>query len=139
MHHLMTILARRIVMLQSASVTTMLPVKDLQRAREFYEQRLGFAADEVLPDGKVVYLCGGARLALFPREGGTRAEHTAVSFEVTDIGTAIHDLEDRGVRFEDYDYPGLKTVEHICVLGSEKAAWFMDSEGNCLCLHEDMG
>jgi hypothetical protein len=42
----------------------------------------------------------------------------------------------RGVVFEDYDFPNLKTVEHVCVLGSEKAAWFKDTEGNYLCVHE---
>ena len=44
----------------------------------------------------------------------------------------------RGVVFEDYDLPGLKTVGHVCVLGSEKAAWFKDTEGNYLCIHEDL-
>jgi hypothetical protein len=42
------------------------------------------------------------------------------------------------VVFEDYDLPDLKTVNHICVLGSEKAAWFKDTEGNFLCLHQDL-
>jgi len=42
------------------------------------------------------------------------------------------------VVFHDYDLPGLKTVQHVCVLGSEKAAWFSDPEGNILCLHEDL-
>jgi predicted enzyme related to lactoylglutathione lyase len=50
----------------------------------------------------------------------------------------IRELESRGVAFADYDLPGLKTVEHVCVLGSEKAAWFQDPEGNILCLHEDL-
>jgi len=40
---------------------------------------------------------------------------------------------------DDYDLPGFKTVEHVCVLGSERAAWFRDPEGNILCLHEDLG
>jgi len=53
-------------------------------------------------------------------------------------GRAVAELKGRGVRFADYDYPGLKTVEHVCVLGSEKAAWFEDTEGNILCLHEDI-
>jgi hypothetical protein len=57
---------------------------------------------------------------------------------VADIKTAISDLESRGVAFADYDLPGLKTVEHVCVLGAEKAAWFEDPEGNILCLHEDL-
>jgi hypothetical protein len=51
----------------------------------------------------------------------------------------VSSLAARGVVFDDYDLPGLKTVDHVCVLGSEKAAWFRDPEGNILCLHEDVG
>jgi hypothetical protein len=57
---------------------------------------------------------------------------------VEDIAATITDLEKRGVVFSDYDLPGLKTVDHVCVLGAEKAAWFNDTEGNILCLHEDI-
>jgi len=67
-----------------------------------------------------------ARVALVT--GGTRG-----------IGAAISKaLKAAGVTFEDYDFPGLKTVDHVCVLGAEKAAWFKDTEGNYLCLHEDI-
>ena len=125
-------------MLSQAPVTTMLPVRNLQRAREFYEHCLDLGPGELRPDGKVVYRCGGARLALFPKEEGTKAEHTAVSFEVSDIAASVRELEAHGVRFEDYDLPGLKTTDHVCVLGAEKAAWFKDTEGNYLCLHEDL-
>jgi catechol 2,3-dioxygenase-like lactoylglutathione lyase family enzyme len=116
----------------------MLPVKDMARARRFYEQGLGLAPGGMKPDGKFVYLLGGTEIALFPKPEGTRAEHTALSFRVDDIHAAIRALEARGVEFADYDFPGLKTVEHVCVLGSEKAAWFQDPEGNILCLHEDL-
>ena len=61
---------------------------------------------------------------------------TELSFEVGDIGSEIRNLEKRGVAFVDYDLPGVKTVEHVCVLGSQKAAWFEDPHGNILCLHE---
>jgi hypothetical protein len=61
-----------------------------------------------------------------------------MSFEVGDIAARIRELSGRGVTFEDYDLPGLKTVDHVCVLGSERAAWFTDTEGNILCLHEDL-
>jgi catechol 2,3-dioxygenase-like lactoylglutathione lyase family enzyme len=125
-------------MLPCAQVTAMLPVKDLDRARRFYEQQLGLAAGSAKPDGKFVYRCGGTEIALFPRPGGTKAEHTALSFKVHDIRASIRELEARGVRFADYDLPGLKTLEHVCVLGAEKAAWFQDPEGNILCLHEDI-
>jgi len=125
-------------MLSNAPVTTMLPVKDLNRARAFYEGKLGLKPVGLRPDGKFTYDCGGATLALIPKEGGTKADHTAVSFRVPDIAASIAELERAGVRFEDYDFPGLKTVGHVCVLGAEKAAWFLDTEGNILCLHEDL-
>ena len=125
-------------MLSNASVTTMLPVMDMDRAREFYEGRLGLTPGGFRPDGKFVYAVGGSTLALFPKPEGTKADHTAISFRVADIAANIKELEQAGVVFEDYDLPGLKTVEHVCVLGSEKAAWFRDSEGNYLCLHEDL-
>ena len=125
-------------MLAAAPLTTMLPVKDLDRAREFYVNKLGLEAEGLAADGKFLMRAGGTRLALFPKPGGTKADHTAVSFQVRDIAAAIRQLEARGVVFADYDLPGLKTVEHVCVLGSEKAAWFQDPEGNILCLHEDL-
>ncbi len=127
------------IMLATARVTTMLPVVDLQRAREFYEGRLGLRPVGLKADGKFVYEAGSqSQLALFPKEGGTKADHTAVSFEVPDIVAAIAALEGRGVAFEDYDFPGLKTVDHVAVVGTEKAAWFKDTEGNYLCLHQDL-
>jgi catechol 2,3-dioxygenase-like lactoylglutathione lyase family enzyme len=124
-------------MLGTAPVTTILPVKDMERARSFYEKTLGLAPIGFAADGNFVLACGGgARVALIPKPGGTKAEHTALSFEVKNVPRAIAELESRGVTFEDYDLPGLKTVNHVCVLGSERAAWFRDPEGNFLCLHQ---
>lgn len=125
-------------MLSDASVTTMLPVREINRARAFYEGCLGLKPGGFRPDGKFVYSVGGGTLALFPKPEGTRADHTAISFRVKDISASIQELERTGVVFENYDLPGLKTVNHVCVLGSEKAAWFKDTEGNYLCIHEDM-
>ncbi|TYK71802.1 VOC family protein [Comamonas sp. Z3] len=125
-------------MLSQSAVTTMLPVMDLARARAFYEECLGLQPGELRPDGKFVYRVGGSALALFPRPGGTKAEHTAISFQVSDIAASIRELKGRGVVFEDYDFPDFKTVDHVCVLAAEKAAWFKDTEGNYLCLHEEL-
>ncbi|MBE2241422.1 MAG: VOC family protein [Burkholderiaceae bacterium] len=125
-------------MLSAAKVTTMLPVRDVDRARRFYEGCLGLEPGGFKPDGKFVYTVGGSTLALFPKPEGTRADHTAISFRVADIAASIAQLERAGVVFEDYDFPGLKTVGHVCVLGAEKAAWFKDTEGNVLCIHEDL-
>ena len=70
---------------------------------------------------------------------GAQSENTALSFEVTDLPAEVRALEDRGVRFQDFEMEGLKTVDHIAELGSERAAWFTDSEGNVLCLHQVLG
>jgi catechol 2,3-dioxygenase-like lactoylglutathione lyase family enzyme len=124
-------------MLSKAAVTTILPVKDMARARDFYAKKLGLEPRGFAADGNFVFACGGdAQIALITKPEGTRAEHTALSFEVHGIEKVISDLQAEGVVFEDYDFPTLKTVDHICVLGSEKAAWFKDSEGNYLCVHE---
>ncbi|TLM95617.1 VOC family protein [Hymenobacter jeollabukensis] len=129
-------------MLATAPVTVMLPVLNLERARQFYEQALGLHPIGLQADGKFEYGCGsnnGTVIALFPKPNATPADHTALSFEVPDITAAIQELQQHGVQFEDYDLPGLKTVNHICVLGAEKAAWFKDPEGNYLCIHQNVG
>ena len=84
-------------MLTRAPVMTMLPVKDLERARDFYVNRLGLEAEGLAADGKFVLRAGGAKLALMPKPEGTKAEHTAVSFEVEDVAAEIRALENRGV------------------------------------------
>ncbi|HSW25736.1 MAG TPA: VOC family protein, partial [Burkholderiaceae bacterium] len=89
--------------LTQSQVTCMLPVKDLARARRFYEQQLGLQPLGAKPDGKFVYRCGGTEVALFPKAEGTKAQHTALSFQVADIGRAIAELKGQGVRFADYD------------------------------------
>jgi catechol 2,3-dioxygenase-like lactoylglutathione lyase family enzyme len=123
-------------MLSSSPVTTILPVVDAERARDFYSRSLGLTYVGRSGDGKHLFAIGSGTLALLQKPEGTRAEHTALSFEVTDAADAVRELTDRGVVFEDYDLPGLKTVEKVCILGSEKAAWFKDTEGNILCVHQ---
>ena len=123
--------------LTKAAVTTILPVKDMDRARRFYAEQLGLEPKGFAADGNFLFACGGdAHIALITKPEGTKAEHTALSFEVRQIERVIAELQGRGVVFEDYDFPNLKTVDHVCVLGSEKAAWFKDTEGNYLCVHE---
>jgi catechol 2,3-dioxygenase-like lactoylglutathione lyase family enzyme len=124
-------------MLSKAPVTTILPVIDMNRAREFYEHKLGLKPVGFAADGNFVFACSGeAAIALIHKAQGTKSEHTAISFEVSDVVSEVKELERRGVVFEDYDLPGLKTIEHVCVLGSDRAAWFKDTEGNILCVHQ---
>ncbi len=124
-------------MLSEPVITTILQVRDGSDAVPFYRDRLGLNYRGRNSEGQEMFsLAGGAGLALMPAPDVTPTGRTELSFEVADIVAEIKDLEKRGVTFADYDLPGLKTVEHVCVLGSEKAAWFQDPDGNVLCLHE---
>jgi catechol 2,3-dioxygenase-like lactoylglutathione lyase family enzyme len=125
------------VSLSAAPATTILPTAQPDVARAFYTDVLGLPFKGLDADGKLLFrLAAGSTLALIEKPPGSQADHTAISFEVADIGASIAELQVRGVVFDDYDLPGLKTVEHVCVLGAEKAAWFKDPDGNILCLHE---
>jgi catechol 2,3-dioxygenase-like lactoylglutathione lyase family enzyme len=116
---------------------TMLPVVDMARARAFYEEKLGLQSLGSNAQGNCLFSCAGATIALYQRAAPTQADHTVLSWDVRDIGGVVRALSDRGVAFEDYDLPNFKTVDKVCVLGAEKAAWFKDTEGNILCIHED--
>ncbi|HET6438956.1 MAG TPA: VOC family protein [Anaeromyxobacter sp.] len=126
-------------MLKQSPVTTILPVVDTDRARRFYEEVLGLEEERRLPDGSVVLRAGGSAIELSRRARAVPSPYTVASFEVRDISREVNDLEARGVHFEDYDLPDLKTDRHVCVLGSERADWFKDPDGNILCLHEQAG
>lgn len=124
-------------MLTTSHLTTILPVVEIERARSFYEHQLGLAPAGARADGSFEMRTGdGSTIALVPRPDRKPAENTAASFEVPDIRAEIQDLERHGVRFEDYDLPGLKTVDHVFAGDDMLCAWFTDTEGNILCLHQ---
>lgn len=126
--------------LRMNTATTVLPVDDPARARRFYTEKLGLPHRGMTDDGsELLGSDGGPMLQLMPVSDGKHSEHTALSFEVTDIERIVRDMEARGVRFQDYDLPNLKTENHICTTDSEKCAWFMDTEHNILCVHEKLG
>ena len=125
-------------MISNAHLTVILPVVDVSRATGFYRDRLGLKDLGDEPSGNHVLLTGtGTQIALMPAEEGAQSGHTVLSFEIENIARQIKDLEGRGVTFLDYDLPDLKTTDHVAVMGAEKAAWFADTEGNILCLHEN--
>lgn len=125
-------------MINNAQLTTVLPVVDVSRAARFYSDQLGLKDLGVDITGNHILLSGmGAGIALMPAEEGAQTAHTVLTFEVDSVTREIRELEGRGVSFFDYDLPDLKTTNHVAVMGTEKAAWFADTEGNILCLHEN--
>ena len=121
-------------LLKTATPKAALPVEDLGRARRFYEEKLGMTPSREV-EGALFYEGNGdSGFLLFPTGGRPSGQHTQMAWFVEDIAATVAELKRRGVRFEDYDFPGLKTIDGIADLGYEKSAWFHDSEGNLLAL-----
>jgi catechol 2,3-dioxygenase-like lactoylglutathione lyase family enzyme len=126
-------------MLDQGKVAARLPAQDLARARAFYAEKLGLEPTEERPGG-LLYRCAGCEFGLFESTGASSGSHTQMGWEVDDIDATVAELRSRGVMFEEYDVPGLKTIDRIAVIegnypskgGGERAAWFKDSEGNVL-------
>ena len=125
-------------MLKDAPVAAILPAADLERTKTFYMEVLGLPAPDMVAPGTLEFKCGGGtRLLLYRREGGTDADHTVAGWMVEDVAGTVEALRERGVVFEQYDMPNLKTDERgIATIGDEQAAWFKDPEGNILSITE---
>lgn len=127
-------------MLEHGDVSTRLPAQDLERARSFYAEKLGLEPAEERPGG-LLYRCGNGSFALFESAGAASGNHTQMAWEVAHIEATVAALRARGVVFEEYDLPGIRTVNGIATVAGnypskggvgEKGAWFRDSEGNLL-------
>jgi len=114
---------------------TVLPAADLRRARRFYHDALDLDPDEVL-DGLLVYKGPGSGFEIYETENAGTAKNTQMSFITDDLATEIVRLRARGVVFEDYDVPGMKTVDSVATTDEMKSAWFRDTEGNFICITE---
>ena len=126
-------------MLQRAHVATRLPAQDLDRARRFYSQKLGLEPVDERPGG-LLYRCASGEFSLFASAGASNGSFTQIAFQVEDLAATVAELRSRGVVFEEYDFPGLSTVNGIADIEgqypskgrAERGAWFRDSEGNLI-------
>lgn len=116
---------------ETAVAEATLPAKDLDRAKKFYAEQLGLDPDSEDETG-THFIVGGTRFRLFRSGGSASGSHTQLALTVGDVDAQVEVLRGRGVVFEEYDYPNLKTVNGIADLGYARAAWFKDSEGNLL-------
>jgi catechol 2,3-dioxygenase-like lactoylglutathione lyase family enzyme len=121
-------------MLTDLHMYATLPATDLERARRFYAEKLGLTPESELPGG-LLYRCGrDTRFSLFTSQGEASGTHTQALWLVEDVESEVAALKARGVVFEEYDSPSLKTINNIATIGPNKGAWFKDSEGNLLSL-----
>jgi len=122
-------------MLESATAVPTIAVSDIDRARKFYEETLGLKVIDERSDG-VRYAAGNTWLLVYPSQFAGTAKSTYMSFEVDDVEKTVKELRDRGVTFEEYDFPGLKTVDGIAEIQGARGAWFKDLDGNILSIGE---
>lgn len=105
---------------------------DIAKARDFYANTLGLKVSEA--HGLLtLHLGGGTDVLIYPKPNHTPASFTVLNFPVADVDKAVDDLSRRGVRFEIYDTPGLKTDAKGIMRGNGPTiAWFKDPAGNIL-------
>ena len=118
-------------MLGDKKTYAMIPVSDIDRAKHFYSETLGIHADMVT-EGGVMYASGGTQFFVYPSRHKASG-HTQMSWQVPDIKTAVADLKAKGIKFEEFDLPGIKSVDGIVQSGPKVwTAWFKDPDGNLL-------
>ena len=123
-------------MLGKADATPMIAVKDIDRARQFYEGTLGLETKDAMGGEVLEVKSGGTVINVYRSEHAGTNQATALTFDVDDIEAEVRDLKDKGIFFEDYDMPGLQKQGDLYVAEGMKTTWFKDPDGNILSLFE---
>ena len=122
------------LMLKDSPIVPYIPASDIARARKFYEEKVGLVPREEAAGG-VVYECAeGSWIFLYKSAGAGTSKASQAFWQVGDVEAEVRELKAKGVNFEEYDMPGLKTVNGVATAGGSKAAWFKDSEGNIMAI-----
>ncbi|HYC47429.1 MAG TPA: VOC family protein [Burkholderiales bacterium] len=118
-------------MLQNAPMYAYIPAKDVDRARKFYEGKLGFKPKEEIAGGVVYEFANGTSCFLYQTPNAGTSQASQAFWQVEDIEKEVADLKARGVKLEKYDLPGVDE-EGIETGDGARAAWFKDTEGNIM-------
>jgi predicted enzyme related to lactoylglutathione lyase len=121
-------------MLQQHPIYVYFPARDMTRARQFYEDKLGLVPQQEVNGGVVYAFAGGTAAFLYPTPNAGTSKASQAFWAVADVDAEIEELKRRGVVFEHYDMPGERSPSGAITAGGAKAAWFKDSEGNILAL-----
>jgi catechol 2,3-dioxygenase-like lactoylglutathione lyase family enzyme len=123
-------------MLEQSEAFSGFAVPDIAKAKEFYSKTLGLKVSE---DHGVLtlHLAGGNNVLIYPKPNHVPATFTVLNFPVDDVDRAVDELSKRGVRFETYDMPDIKTDKKGIMRGrGPTIAWFKDPAGNILSVLE---
>jgi catechol 2,3-dioxygenase-like lactoylglutathione lyase family enzyme len=118
-------------MLKDSNVCAVLAVKDMAEAKEFYENKLGLKEDKV-DGGGVLYKSGDSVLYVYESQFAGTNKATAAAWSVDNLEGIVQELKSKNVKFEHYDFPGVKREGDIHVMGKIQSAWVKDPDGNIL-------
>ena len=121
-------------MLSNYPAVATIPATDMDRAKTWYREKLGFEPVVDTPEYVEFNAGAGTRFTLFPTRAASGAGHTVLSFEVDNVEKVVEELKGRGVAFEEYDMPNLKTIDGIAEVEGFKGGWFKDSEDNVIAI-----
>lgn len=121
-------------MLQNSPMYAYIPAKDVERARKFYEGKLGFVPKQVMEGGVVYEFADKTACFLYLTPNAGTSQASQAFWSVADVEREVAELKARGVEFENYDMPGQQSENGIVTADGGKAAWFKDSEGNIMAL-----
>ena len=125
-------------MLGKADATPMIAVKDLDRARKFYEETLGLRAKEEMEGEVLTVQSGRTPITVYKSEFAGTNKATSLTFAVDDLQSEVQDLKEKGIFFEKYNLEGLTPKGDFYEgEGGFKTAWFKDPDGNILSLLQE--
>jgi len=124
-------------MLGNAEVAATLAVMDIDRARRFYEGKLGLALSRSPQPGLLIFKVASSSLVVYASEFAGTNKATAATWMVGNVEATVRELKGKGITFEHYDFPGVRLHGDVHEMGESKAAWFKDPDGNILAIVSD--
>ena len=127
-------------MLVAAEIAAIVPVSDVDKAVDFYGRVLGLELDvrrdDLSKNREAEFRGGSGKLVVYESVGAGQSRGTLAAFRVQDIESVVAGLRERGVVFEEYDLPELKTENGIGTIGDLRAAWARDPDGNIIAFEQ---
>ena len=127
-------------MLSNAEIAAIVPVSNVDKAVQYYGGVLGLELDvrrDDLPENREAeFRAGDGSLVVYESVAAGQSRGTVAGFRVDDLDAVVAGLRERGVAFEDYDLPDLKTENGIASIGDLRAAWARDPDGNIIAFEQ---
>ena len=127
-------------MLGKAEIAAIVPVSDVEKAVEFYGGTLGLELqirrDDLPENREAEFRAGDGTLVVYESVAAGQSRGTVAGFRVDDLDSVVGALRERGVVFEEYDLPDLKTENAIATIGDLRASWARDPDGNIIAFEQ---